>query len=522
LAKRRIDFTPDSTGQYFRQIGYLPGSKSQPKFRLGRERVRARLAYDRLGVLWETIVQEHKKSIERENWRLQLGRPPQQTPEPKPCWTDESLAIAEAIRTHLHVMRVGPPANVVGEDAYATYLHYLQQQFGHVIQIVPADSELAEQGRQHFADLARHRALGTRMAAQIAQIPIPTGVTGKTLYQALDAYAQRAVEQTASESGKVEAANAIRLRHALPDMDLSEFGYSALERLRDYWAARPEARRRDGTPSGRPISLTTVDNHLSTARRFVRWLDRSDQCQWQLPRHGLEALKVNLQRLRTDEELARQRRGVRVFSVDQLTILWKRATDFERLLVLLGLNAAMAQAENASLRRDEVESSPPTIKRIRRKSGVYGEFALWPETVAALNWWSQVRPSQADLLLMTDQGNPYTRQRISNLWSSLKRRIAQAEGSKPEWWLPFKHLRKTAAQLVRQASDGEVAGIFLSHGKPVASDELADAYSNRPFNRVAEALAKARQALKPMFDAAPEAFTKFVIGRGSSRVSIGE
>jgi hypothetical protein len=267
MAKRRIDFTPDSTGQYFRQIGLLPGSKSQPKFRLGRERVRAHLAYDRLGALWEAVVQEHTKSIENRKRTLQLGRPPQKSADPKPCWTAETLAIAEAIRRHLHAVRVGPPANIEGEDAYATYLHDLQERFGHIIQIVLADSELAERGRQHFADLARHRARGTRMAAQIAQIPIPTGVTGKTLYEALDAYSQRAVEQNSSESGKVEAANALRLRHALPDMDLSELGYSALERLRDYWAARPEARRRDGKPSGRPISLTTVDNHLSTARQ---------------------------------------------------------------------------------------------------------------------------------------------------------------------------------------------------------------------------------------------------------------
>jgi hypothetical protein len=59
---------------------------------------------------------------------------------------------------------------------------------------------------------------------------------------------------------------------------------------------------------------------------------------------------------------------------------------------------------------------------------------------------------------------------------------------RPEWWLPFKHLRKTAAQLVRNVSDGEIAGTFLSHGTPVASDELADRYSNRPFDRVSKAL----------------------------------
>lgn len=87
----------------------------------------------------------------------------------------------------------------------------------------------------------------------------------------------------------------------------------------------------------------------------------------------------------------------------------------------------------------------------------------------------------------------------------------------PSWWLPFKHLRKTGAQLVRQASDGEIAGVFLSHGQPVASDELADVYSNRPFARVAEALAKVHAVLAPMFAAAPKAFTVRAIGRGPQR-----
>ncbi|MFP4145093.1 MAG: hypothetical protein ACLFV3_08100 [Phycisphaeraceae bacterium] len=289
-------------------------------------------------------------------------------------------------------------------------------------------------------------------------------------------------------------------------MDLSEFGYSAMEKIRDYWVARPEAKLRGGKSTGRRISITTVDNHLSTARRFARWLDRSDAHRWELPRHGIEALKANLRRLRSEDEMARQRHGVQVFSVEQLTTIWQHATDFERLLVVLGLNAAMAQAEIRTLRRDEVEPDPPTIKRIRRKSGVYGEFALWPETVAALDWWHRVRPARGELVMMTARGKAYTRQRIANQWAALGERIESQEKKALTWWLSFKHLRKTAAQLVREASDGEIAGVFLCHGKPVASDCLADVYSNRPFDRVAAALKEVRGRLEPMFAAAPNAF----------------
>ena len=133
-----------------------------------------------------------------------------------------------------------------------------------------------------------------------------------------------------------------------------------------------------------------------------------------LPRHGLEALKVNLKRLQTSDELAKRRHGVQVLDVDQLTTIYRHATDFERLLVVLGLNAAMAQAEIMTLRWDEVEHD--ATKRMGRKSGVYGEFVLWPETRAALDWWQRVRPARSDLVMVTQLERSYTRQRISNTW----------------------------------------------------------------------------------------------------------
>jgi integrase len=231
----------------------------------------------------------------------------------------------------------------------------------------------------------------------------------------------------------------------------------------------------------------------------------------------LDALKVNLKRLRTDAEVAGQRHGVKVFTVEQLTLIYRHATDFERLLLLLGLNAAMAQAEITSLRWDELEQDPPTIKRIRRKSSVYAEFRLWPETAKALDWWRRVRPTQGDLVMLTDKHRSYTRQRLSNAWSNLKQRIERETSQPVDWWLPFKHLRKTAAQFVREKSDGEIAGVFLSHGQPVESDALADHYSNRPFGKVPEALMEVHTALKPMFKAQPLAFGSEVLGRSAHR-----
>jgi len=486
---------PDASGQYARNLGWLPGRSGQKKFRLGRDLAKAELAHAKLGLLWR-VVEEEQESRPVE---LHGNFSPAPATATRAVWTDEALVVAEAIRKHQHAIRVGPPDRIHGDAAYAVYLDSLHQRFGHLIQILPADDEAAERGRDRHAMVAEHRARQTRHSARIAAIPLPAGVVGTTLYQAIDAYAAQVLDTNKKESGKVEAKTADRLKRSITDLDLGEFGYSAMERIRNYWSARPEAMTRGGRGSGKPISVVTVDNHLSTARRFVRWLDRADAFDWEMPRHGLDALKVNLKRLHSDAEVAERRHGVKVFTVEQLGVIYRHATDFERLLVLLGLNAAMAQAEIATLRRDEIEGS--TIKRIRRKSGVYAEFALWPETQQALDWWSGLSRSKGDLVMLTDRGRPYTRQRISNAWGGLGRRIEGGQGDPPSWWLPFKHLRKTAAQLVREASDGEIAGVFLSHGKPVASDDLADAYSNRPFDRVALALGTVRTQLDKVLEA---------------------
>jgi len=55
----------------------------------------------------------------------------------------------------------------------------------------------------------------------------------------------------------------------------------------------------------------------------------------------------------------------------------------------------------------------------------------------------------------------------------------------------------------------------MTHGQPVATDDLADVYSNRPFGKVFDALKKVQSYLAPMFEAAgptpfkagPQAYT---------------
>ncbi len=75
-------------------------------------------------------------------------------------------------------------------------------------------------------------------------------------------------------------------------------------------------------------------------------------------------------------------------------------------------------------------------------------------------------------VLVTQKGHRYdtptkgnhTNYQIPNRWNALTGKIKDEQSSFRE--LSFKYLRKTAGNLIRKASDGEVAGIFLCTAIP--------------------------------------------------------
>jgi hypothetical protein len=203
----------------------------------------------------------------------------------------------------------------------------------------------------------------------------------------------------------------------------------------------------------------------------------------------------------------------------------------ERVFLLLGLNCGFGVAEIASLlvgevvlfkgheeRHQEILGYPTTnadsfVKRIRRKSSVYGEHILFPQTVAAMQWALERRGKHPEfqsesVLLLNDKGIPYNQptkgnhrnQQIPNRFADLRRRIRRDHPDFPA--LSFGKLRKTAGDLVRRFADGEIFGVFMCHGQPVETDNLADVYSNRPFGKVFKAIREVQEYLQPVFAAA--------------------
>ena len=334
--------------------------------------------------------------------------------------------------------------------------------------------------------------------------------------------------------GHLKVEQARRLKSRQSDRPLSTLDLQGCQELLDYWRMRPLTEPRSKRPS-KPMETRYCENHIAELNRFFRWLHKSKSFDWRKP-EDFDELETRVKDL-PDERTNINFLNVEVFSLDELAILNKYATPLERLLLLLGLNCGFKGAEQGTLRFDHLFLDRPHphaamigdvarfdlgpedrfILYSRNKSKVYGEFLLWQQTLDGLRWAvarqkricarQKIETSQ---LLLTEQGIPFFRrteskknrsQIFGNKWSGLIERIRKDHPELPRY--SFTTLRDTAADRIRHIAGGEVASVFLLHGKPVTKDNLLDLYTNRPFGEVFKALRQLEQDLKPVFNAAP-------------------
>lgn len=202
---------------------------------------------------------------------------------------------------------------------------------------------------------------------------------------------------------------------------------------------------------------------------------------------------------------------VPTWTVEELTTLYRHATPLERVFILLGLNCGFSVADFGSLRLDEIllhqQQDQSWIRRVRPMSRTYGEWLLWPHTVAAIEWAVERRKTQPgfapDAILMVSQhGRPMIddatgdcTSRIKRLWHEcLLKRVKSILGKKDFRTLPPKSLRTTSGNMVAAIADAEAVAAFL--GRRPAFDS----------QQVFEAIEKMGQRLQPLWEAVPEPF----------------
>jgi hypothetical protein len=515
----------DSRGRYTRRIGWKrddTGKLLQPLFYLGTDSTQARRREDRLVEFWQHIERNYHG-------------------DDRPLWDALTLRIGREIAKGSHRIVIDRKDN--SPESYARYVHRLRAAFP-MVQVVPEEPEAFETGAERIEAIAQGQI--AKLESRLLELErkharvgnLSPEEHGGMLHNVLDAYITH-IKQTAVEPGTdrltdygfIRVANVQRLKERHDNIRLTGLtSFDGVQGMVNVWRNRPIVKN---SAPPRAITKDTAENHIAELMRFFRWLARTDRFDWKKPDY-FDELETRVRQTAEERQARFTPTQVDRYTLDELKLLNHYATPTERLLLLLGLNCGFGAAEQGRLRLRQLylnqqhphadliqrvygfESSPHDsfLFGARPKSGVYGEWYLWSQTVEVLKWARQKRErignaASDGLLIVNERGRPFFHQTaggnrgqtFTRRWSDLTTRIRSDHPGFPT--LSFGKLRKSAGDLVRDVASGEIASVFLCHGHPVKTDDLLDLYTNRPFGKVFEAIREVEKRLKPVFDAAP-------------------
>lgn len=514
MATRKIQKLCCVKGRYQRTLGKFFNTKKKvapKKFLLGTDRDQAERANLRLEQLWRDIEQRYR------------DEPLTHPRSDEPVWGDLTLHMAEAIRKGLRITFSEEELSDLSYghqgEALALWFQWVRTTYASIGDLIDTpdcatfrkSQETAGAHAKIFAELAQLRALA-------AEEPAAAAAPGQTLHLALEAWEEHIRELKTNKDGVLieggrkimEAARRFRENHT--DIPLAELNYKGVCGIVSFWRSRPPSKA-NTKERGKPLSATTVKNHIGYFRRFLEWLHRAEDFAWRDDdRIIADAFARNQTTvILTPEEIKKSCQGPEFWTVEELTTLYAAASHRERLYMLLGLNAGYAHSEIVHLLKEEVhfENDPPDIRAARNKRPKPAVTTLWPETINALQWVQQQADtrgySNSQWAVLSEKGRQMSRQPIANTWNRLLDRVQLQDPAFKR--LSFKFLRKTNAVLLeRCGADSEI--IAIVHGRYNRSrfDGQADAYYPRMSGKVRPHMDALHEHLKPMFDAAGEQF----------------
>tara|TARA_R110002072_G_scaffold287242_1_gene452577 strand:- start:17587 stop:19374 length:1788 start_codon:yes stop_codon:yes gene_type:complete len=527
----------DSRGHFPRELGQKrtdSGKLVPHKFRLKcNEEAEAVRRNARLEELWLAIESEAEKF----DW--------------EPLWNELTIMIGQQIAEGRYTIEVSK-FEKDSPDAYARYINRLQTSFP-MVTFVPARglTEVFEEGAEDARRKAS-RSLKKRMAEFRAEFEDKLvrfgGLTrddamngSEMLHEALDEYVEyikttdiQPGTDILTDYGQMKINNVERLKERHNNIPLKSLStFDSVQALLNIWRNRPLVKNSDPP---RPVTIKTARHHIAELMRFLRWLNRTSHFDWRKPR-DFDELDTRVKETPQEKKRRNGHTQVATYTIEELKLLNEYATPLERLLLLLGLNCGFGAAEQGRVTLSDIflNQHHPNIELLqqhelmhefecrptdsflmtsRPKTGVWGEWLLWPQTVEAIKWGRQRREriggaNQDALLLVTSRGTPFLKstsagnrsQNFSRRWADLNGRVKKEHNSFPT--LSFGKLRKTAGTMIRHMAGGEIAGIFLCHGTPDRGNDLLDVYTDRPFPKLFTALRDLQEKLAPVFDAAP-------------------
>jgi hypothetical protein len=226
------------------------------------------------------------------------------------------------------------------------------------------------------------------------------------------------------------------------------------------------------------------------------------------------------------------------FSLEELSLIYRHANRFERLLLVWCLNCSFGAAEIGRTSWEDLYllQQHPWIPQglkvdstkkdswcglLRPKTDVLGWWWLFPETVQLLDWWQNEittilghEPKPDDRIILTREGKSFYRDLSKNaqsgfnsMWTRLLKRINKSvkPDEKQIRPLPFGTLRNQLSDwLGGDQNDAVLGSLALAHGVPHKGDDLLyKHYANKPWAALFAAQRRWREHLQPMFDSAP-------------------
>lgn len=545
-----------STGRWCAKLGKKrtqSGKSDGHKFRFSADKRESERRKLRIQDFWDSLIETHG---------------------PDYLWDAEALAVAKVMaegQNHVafsmeniapwESIRRKPYPYKIQACSYAERLSQIQSRFPSITVVpTPEDQPHLEEGQRLIEEYANKKiASGRRHLEKIDVDPTPSN--SSTVAQALDAHenfirknyrehpdVEEGVEgDQLSPTGKNYLNRIADIRRhngnaGQLDWPLSRLDFDSCQAMIDVWRSRPL--KKDGTCPIASKQCREVIKRLTIRNGFFRWLHRTSEFDWRKP-SDFDELDVSVKETAAEISAKASPMQVVSYTLDELAVLNEYATPHERLFLLCGLNCGFKRMEISTLRVCEIflqqahpyadtldfksNESDSFIKRLRKKSTVYGEWLLWPLTVKAMMWALNRRrqmthilggdgkgraiPFRAEsIVLLNDHGHPFTKttkkgnsnNQITNTWNRLLDRIQKDHEEFRR--LPHENLRDTSANLIRRNRDfgSEIAKVFISHGNPFSSDDLLELYSNKPFGRVFEACRWLQERFQPMFDATPD------------------
>ena len=266
-----------------------------------------------------------------------------------------------------------------------------------------------------------------------------------------------------------------------------------LKRLAKYFDNRVGKLTKD--PSTH-LSYGTARSYFSRIKHFIEWCYTTHKKLNHLPRNIRSLSLANPKRNRNRDDEVYQV-GPEIFTHNEIEKLFRATVTMNSnhpsiLYLLLGLNTGMTGIDIGTLKMNNILHDPDTnrpvrIFKSRRKTGVRGEWRLWPITSSLLHEFLKIRAKSVEFdsalmdypyvfgrmsqhlkpmlqpypIRFTDhvdatEGHSYSRT-LQQVYHSLKKEAGVT--------LDYRHLRKTAAEAMKAVTEQNITltQTFLCH-----------------------------------------------------------